>query len=492
MTNDKQHSELDSSRLLVHVIGNETERAKEIFKTLVDCKMLSVKHVEACTNSVTHSANLHRHPDIIIIKMRNDEDEKKTADLCSLTRQKYPKSTILVYSSQSSSTLVNGCLQAGADNFLDESLDDIDLLTAVKETYHLSQIRNGSRTPPPQVQSIAVGETMQRIATQLPRILESAVSSILVTGESGTGKEIVCDLIEHLSCGHAPMVRINCGELVDSLAQGQLFGHVKGAYTGAVTDRKGLIEAADGGWLFLDEVTTLSVAAQTSLLRVLENREIRRLGDRKSRPINVRVLAATNEDIPTLVDKGLFRKDLWQRLREAEFHLLPLRQRSHEIPQLIEHFCKIMPRGPFQISKPTELILRNLKWRRGNIRELRNCLRMMTSLHVKSILTPMSIPERFLDQAATEPIEEKDIKPGKVPAANKLNYADLNYHRYADALLVELARKAKKDQKRMSLRNMASKLGVSRATLTNRLRGAVTSGLIGATEFADITGLSML
>ena len=201
-------------------------------------------------------------------------------------------------------------------------------------------------------------------------------ASVLIIGETGTGKELVARHIHQLSHRHQkPFVAVNCGAFAESLVEAELFGHEKGAFTGALAAKAGWFEEADGGTLFLDEIGDLPLTIQVKLLRVLQEQEVVRLGSRKSTPINVRVLAATNVNLEQAIDAGHFREDLYYRLNVVSLGLLPLRERPGDILPLARHFLKVyrqrLPHGPTALSECAEQVLVHHPWQ-GNIRELEN------------------------------------------------------------------------------------------------------------------------
>lgn len=214
-------------------------------------------------------------------------------------------------------------------------------------------------------------------------VLERAAPSeatILIQGETGTGKEVTAEAIHsHSSRAEGPFIAIDCGAIAASLVESELFGHVKGAFTGAMGDRRGVFEEADGGTLFLDEIGELPLELQPKLLRVLETRTIRRVGATIAKPIDVRVLAATNRDLAEEVNRGTFREDLYFRLAVVEICLPPLRTRREDIPDIVTHFIKrFAPDSP----PPSAAMLQSLSaqaWP-GNVRELRNAVERALAL----------------------------------------------------------------------------------------------------------------
>jgi len=217
----------------------------------------------------------------------------------------------------------------------------------------------------------------QALLAHLQQVAPSE-ASVLIIGETGTGKELVARHIHNLSARrNRPFVAVNCGAFSESLVEAELFGHEKGAFTGALSAKAGWFEEADGGTLFLDEIGDLPMAIQVKLLRVLQEREVVRLGSRKSIPIDVRVLAATNVQLEKAINAGHFREDLYYRLDVVSLELSPLRERPGDILPLTRHFVDAYSRrlgyGSITISKEAELKLRSYSWP-GNIRELENVI----------------------------------------------------------------------------------------------------------------------
>jgi two-component system response regulator HydG len=226
-------------------------------------------------------------------------------------------------------------------------------------------------------QIIGRSSAMQEIYDTIEKVAASN-SSVLITGESGTGKELVARAIHMRSQRRGgPFVRVNCGALAPGLLESELFGHEKGAFTGAVRQRRGRFELADGGVLFLDEIADVGTSLQVKLLRVLQEREFERVGGEQSLRVDVRMIAATHQDLAAAVKKGSFREDLFYRLYVIPIHLPPLRERSEDIPLLAEHFvgrlCEAMQRPPVSLDDEAVALLRRYGWP-GNVRELENAL----------------------------------------------------------------------------------------------------------------------
>jgi DNA-binding NtrC family response regulator len=231
-------------------------------------------------------------------------------------------------------------------------------------------------------------------------------ATVLITGESGTGKEMVARGIHYNTFKNdAPFVPVNCGALPKDLIESELFGYKKGAFTGAVGDSEGLFRAADGGTIFLDEVMEMSPELQVKLMRVLQERKIRHLGDTRELPVNVRVIAATNKPITEALESGAIRKDLYYRLSVITIHLPPLRERADDLPLLIEHFLKkhaanysTMVTGVMPQALET---LMKYPWP-GNVRELENLVEMLLAYAKSPLIRETDLPERFTHFAASQ------------------------------------------------------------------------------------------
>jgi transcriptional regulator with PAS, ATPase and Fis domain len=242
------------------------------------------------------------------------------------------------------------------------------------------------------------------------RKVANSDATVLVTGESGTGKELVAKAIYMNSNRHErPFISINCGALPETLLESELFGYVKGAFTGANADKKGLFQAADGGTIFLDEIGLTTPALQMRLLRVLQEREIRRVGDTNDIKVDVRVIAATNEDLADKVKRGQFREDLYYRLTVIPVHLPPLRERRSDIPLLVQHFLKraeARQGKKYRVEKKFLDTLIQYAWP-GNIRELENVIERCVALTEVEVLNVDDMPDNILDFKP----EESDTSP---------------------------------------------------------------------------------
>jgi DNA-binding NtrC family response regulator len=261
-----------------------------------------------------------------------------------------------------------------------------------------------------------IGETDQ-VQQVLERVVQIAPvgSTVLITGESGTGKELVARGIHALSPRrHEPFIAVNVAALSETLLESELFGHEKGAFTGAIDSRRGLFELADGGTIFLDEIGEMPLATQTKLLRVLEQREFHRVGGERAIKVDVRIIAATNQDLRQLVAIGEFRRDLFFRLNVLSIELPPLRERREDIPLLVEAFVRDASQRHDRsfpgISREAMHILVAYDWP-GNIRELRNLVESMVVLAPNRVIRPEDIPEEVRRGRASS------LLPARLPRA---------------------------------------------------------------------------
>ncbi len=243
-------------------------------------------------------------------------------------------------------------------------------------------------------QILGKSKAVKNLKENLIRISACNVN-VLITGESGTGKELVARALHYLSNRNVkPFIPVNCGAIPENLFENELFGHLKGAYTDASAQQDGLVKEAEGGTLFLDEIGTISPYIQTKLLRLIQESEYRPLGYSKNLKADIRVVAATNNDLQNLVKKNTFREDLFYRLNVIPFHIPPLRERKEDIPILIKHFVKKYSREHNKIIKeiPVEVmnVLVSYTWP-GNIRELENKIQQLVVMSTSSVISAKDI-----------------------------------------------------------------------------------------------------
>jgi len=280
-------------------------------------------------------------------------------------------------------------------------------------------------------------------------------SSILIYGESGTGKELIAKSIHALSPrNHKPFIPINCGAIPENLQESELFGHIRGAFTSANFEKKGLFEVAHGGTIFLDEIADMSLSTQVTLLRCLQENEIRRIGESFTREVDVRVIVATNKSLVEEVKEGRFREDLYYRINVIPLNLPPLRERKEDIPLLVDHFIekyREKNQSPVKkISRRTKSMFMNYDWP-GNVRELENAIHRGVALGTTSEITPDLVPV--------------EIKGRPDDAAGKMKSRVGNLAQIEKEVIGETLARMDGNKKKT-----AEALGISKATLWRKLK----------------------
>jgi DNA-binding NtrC family response regulator len=284
---------------------------------------------------------------------------------------------------------------------------------------------------------IGDSEPMRNVLKQVESVAQSA-SSVIITGESGTGKELIAKAIHSNSPRkYFPMVSVHCGALSESLLESELFGHEKGAFTGAVYSRKGRFEMADNGTIFLDEIATVSMKMQVELLRVLETKKFRRVGGNKEISSDFRVVCATNKDLESMVKEGTFREDLFYRLNVVNIHIPPLRERIEDIPLLtkyfIEKYCRSMNIAQLKVDSTVMKMLMDFDYP-GNIRELENMIERAIVIGNGKKITSKDLP---FDRKTIEPKFESLDELEKMHISKILRKYKWNISRSAKALKID-------------------------------------------------------
>jgi two-component system, NtrC family, response regulator PilR len=313
-----------------------------------------------------------------------------------------PQTVVLVVTAYASTETAVEAMKLGAYDYLTKpfKLDEIRLTIAnALERKRLQDenqaLRRQLRQERPFEAFIGMSPKILDVFETIRKIADSA-STVMITGESGTGKELVARAIHQESARRArPFVPVNCGAVPEALMESELFGHVKGAFTGAVASTIGLFSAADGGTLFLDEITEIPHSVQVKLLRAIQEREIRRVGDTRDVRVDVRLIAASNRDLGKAVAEGVLREDLFYRLNVIPIHLPPLRDRVEDVSLLVTHFIEKITREVGKsvrgISPEALAVLERYHWP-GNIRELENIVERAIVLGGGTVLTPDELP----------------------------------------------------------------------------------------------------
>ena len=300
-----------------------------------------------------------------------------------------------------------GAMKDGADEFLEKPLDLKLLLEKINALdsdmgvdEDLLVVEDELERRPLPLKVIARSPAMQKVLSAVRRVSDTDWP-VLIEGETGTGKEVMARLIHHLSSRRDhPFVDLNCAAIPENLFESELFGHEKGSFTGAVSDRKGRFELADGGSLFLDEIGEMPLLLQPKLLRVIQEGKISRVGSEKSLPVNVRLISATNKDLKQSADEGRFRQDLFYRVKVLEIKTPSLRERKEDIPDLVAFFVEKYGKGPVRMTPEAMDMLVKYPFP-GNVRELEHVIQRTVTMVRSSLIRPSDLPEEIRHHSLT-------------------------------------------------------------------------------------------
>jgi two-component system response regulator AtoC len=344
-------------------------------------------------------------PELVITDLYLDKAKAGGLDILKKARSTNPPAVTIVITGFGSIETAVEAMKYGAFDYLEKPFKLDELKLCVQRALNYNDVASENVYLKKQLgkkyrfnQMIGTSTQMQDVLKMIEKVADTD-STILILGESGTGKELVARALHFNSRRQfAPFIPINCSALPENLLESELFGHRKGAFTGAIADKKGLFQEADGGTIFLDEIGTMPPMLQSRLLRVLQEKEVRRVGDNTPIFVNVRVLAATNEPLEKRIKDGTFRQDLYFRLNVIPVPLPPLRDRTEDIPLLVAHFLKerVSARNGqhFQVTRQTMDVLCSHDWP-GNVRELENCIERACALCDENIIQLKDLPPSF-------------------------------------------------------------------------------------------------
>jgi DNA-binding NtrC family response regulator len=321
-------------------------------------------------------------------------------DLIRHIRENYRNTAAMMITGYATVESAVEALKNGAEEYVPKPFTDGELLAAVRRVLDKLRHRREAATKPAQRPEFTyglIGESpaMQKVFAAI-RKASSTSATVLITGESGSGKELVARAIHYSSAqASAPFVPVNCGGIPESLLESELFGYIKGAFTGAHESRAGFFQTADGGTIFLDEIGETSIAMQVKLLRVLQDKEVRMVGDSRARKVDVRIIAATNKDLQGLIQSRVFREELYYRINVVTIEVPPLRARGGDILLLVRHFAekfaselgKTVPR----FSEKAMEAMQNYAWP-GNARELENVIQRIVVMNDEQIIEVPDLP----------------------------------------------------------------------------------------------------
>jgi DNA-binding NtrC family response regulator len=357
--------------------------------------------------------------DIVITDVRMRE--KDGIDVLRAFKKISPETTVIMITAFGSIETAIEAIREGAFDYISKpfKLDEIRL--TIRRALEQKRLLQENRYYRQELISTyqfknVIGRTPQmfQIYKTIAKIADTR-STVLLYGERGTGKELIARSIHYNSMRNSrPFIPVDCASLVENLMESELFGHVRGAFTGAQFTKRGLLEEADGGTVFLDEISNLSLSMQTKLLRFLQEHEIKRVGGTESIKVDVRVIAATNKPLEPLVKKGKFREDLFDRLNVVSITIPPLRDRKDDIPLLANHFLQRFSeenkKKIYYISPEAMDILIRYSWP-GNVRELENTIERAVILSTHPIILPEDLPSKILQEGKEIDTIDKEKKP---------------------------------------------------------------------------------
>lgn len=338
--------------------------------------------------------------DLVLTDMAMPEPEEGL-EVLKAVRARHPDTPVIVITAFGNVEGALDSIQQGAYDYLSKPFDVDAIVRIARRALEQKRLVEENRSLRRRVErGTLVGRSpaLLEVYKQVARAASTSVP-VLITGETGTGKELVArELHKRSPRASGPFTPVDCGAIAESLMESELFGHSKGAFTGATGARRGLFEEADGGTLFLDEIGDVGPKVQAQLLRALQEGEVRRVGESTPVRVDVRVVAATNKDLAARVAAGQFREDLLYRLDVVHLHLPPLRERREDIPALVEHFAARHARGGVRPVVTEEALARLVAYEwPGNVRQLENVVARALALNVTGVLGPQDIPEPIGD-----------------------------------------------------------------------------------------------
>lgn len=392
-------SELDESMTAqVLIVDDEEDHAEVMAEALRRLgHVCTIVHEDATAKDELQ----HGQFDLVVTDLVMDH-ENSGMDILATTRQTQPNAQAIMVTAHGDVPRAKAAIKAGAYDFIQKPLD-LDVfrtlcthaIESVMQRGEISELRDRIDETHSFEGIIGNSSAIRQVITTMKQVGPSNIP-VLITGESGTGKELVAKALHNQSKrARKQFVPLNCAGLSESILEDELFGHVRGAFTGAEKDREGRFEFANGGTLFLDEVGDMPLIMQAKLLRVLESGEVIRLGANEPKHVDVRLISATNRSLQELVSDGRFREDLFFRIKGAQIHLPPLRERREDIPPLVQHFvtrfAKEMDKPRPEVAEDTQLALMQFDWP-GNVRQLMNVVQNTVVIAEGDKLEPRHLP----------------------------------------------------------------------------------------------------
>ncbi|MCF8095310.1 MAG: sigma-54 dependent transcriptional regulator [Desulfobacteraceae bacterium] len=359
-----------------------------------------------------------RHFDLAVVDIKMPEMDG--LELLELIKRKWPDLTVVMMTAYGSIDTAVAAMKHGAYDFITKPFDHDALVIRLEKALERSRLISENRRLKQDDENLNLfcgmagqSPVMQQVFETI-RMVAPTEMTVLITGESGTGKDLAAKAVHELSSrSKGPFVAVNCPTVPEQILESELFGHKKGAFTHATQNKTGLFQEADGGTIFLDEIGDVSPAIQTKLLRVLQEREIRPLGDNRSVKVDVRIIASTNQDLKARIRDGMFREDLYYRLNVLPVHLSPLRERISDIPLIAENLLqkhrKRLKKPEKKMSADLMARLQSRKWE-GNVRELENLVIQAILFSAQDTIGPEDLESLPRGQGASCPTEFIDVE----------------------------------------------------------------------------------
>jgi DNA-binding NtrC family response regulator len=397
-----------------------------IVESLVEFLQLEGYEADGVPGFTAAVAALERRPYHLVISDVNMPDADGF-ELLRVIRQRHPQVVLIMITGYGTIESAVEAIKLGAYDYLTKPIIDDEIRLVIERALRQQSLIRENESLRQALDMrynldnvIGHDHKMLKVFDLIEAVAESR-TTVLIEGDSGTGKTLIARAIHHRSDRRdGPFVEVSCGAIPESLLESELFGHVKGAFTGAVNDKEGKFKAADGGTIFLDEISSATPALQVKLLRVLQERHFEPVGSNKTQKVDVRVILASNENLSRAVEQGRFRQDLYYRVNVVTIHLSPLRERIGDIPLLAEHFLKHYRQELHkQVAGFTEEamhLMQRYHWP-GNVRELENVVERGVVLTRRRQIDVDDLPPNLVEQAQASPAGEQVFRPSSLKAA---------------------------------------------------------------------------
>ena len=439
----------------------------------IEAAMKVAGHEVEVADSGELALNMMRRtvPDILLTDLRMDG--MSGLDLLGKAREYFPSATVVIMTAYGTIDTAVSAMKNGAYDYLVKPFTPEQLEHLVDRITEFRKLREENSSLRNQVDAMSEPSGIVTSNARMHKVMDTAKkvavtdSTILITGESGTGKTLLAKLIHDGSArAKGPFAVVNCATLSENLLESELFGHVRGSFTGAVKDKLGRLQVADTGTVFLDEIGEISPSLQTKLLRFLQEREFEKVGDTKTVKVDVRIIAATNKDLEREVREGRFREDLYFRLNVIDLHMPSLRQRPEDIltlaDQLLARSFMATGRKPRALRDDAKAAIQGYGWP-GNIRELKNALERAAILCTGELVTVEDLPDRVLEFTMNN-AANSGVTPGLVVSTSAMTQSDVSLEDLEKQHIQHVLATA------TTLEEAASILGINLSTLWRKRR----------------------